>query len=78
MVRWFEISMQLLLVVLPEDEAVVRARRDEERGREHGRNQRDEVDVAVELAQLREPVRERNREQEGEEHLLPGARRGAR
>ena len=59
----------MLLVVLPEAEPVVRARRDQERRGERRAQERGEVDAAVAGPELAEAPLEREHEQEGEEHL---------
>ena len=47
-------------------------RRHQERDREGGEQQRDEVDVALEVVDVAEARRERDGEQEREEHLHAG------
>src|SRR5207249_10845967 len=62
------------LVVLAQAEAVVRARREQKDGREGRRDEGDEEDVAIELAESREAVGKGHRQQEGEEDLYAGQR----
>jgi hypothetical protein len=45
--------------------------RDQQRGRDGGEEEGDEEDLLLRLGNPLEPVRERNREQECEEHLHP-------
>jgi hypothetical protein len=65
---------QRLLVVLPEQHAVLRGRRDVQPGRHRGGEQRREVDVALEVGELGATLLERDHEQEREEELHPGQR----
>src|SRR5919204_2098087 len=58
-----------LLVLGTPAEPVVRARRDQERSRDGGEDERGEVDAAVARGQLREAARERHCEQKREQHL---------
>jgi propanediol dehydratase large subunit len=55
-------------------QAVIGARRDQEHGRERWCDERGEEDVAIDGAQLREAVCERNREQEPRTALYAGQR----
>src|SRR6185312_13046769 len=57
----------VILVPLPEADAVVRRGREEEHERRRGAEERCVVDVAIGVAQVRERRREADREQEAEE-----------
>ena len=65
---------QRLLVAVAEADPVVRARRDQEDGARQRAEQRHHVRVLLQVGHLREALRERDGEQEGEEHLHAGKR----
>ena len=63
-----------LLLRLAEEDPVVRARSDQQRGRQDRGEQRDEVDVTLQMRRLREATRERDRQEKREQHLHAGQR----
>jgi hypothetical protein len=62
------------LLVAAEQDAVVRDGSDDERRRAGRQQERHEVDDALELRDLHEPLRERKRQQEREQDLHAGLR----
>jgi len=68
---------EVRLVALTKDDPVIGDRCDEEGRRRGRRQQRDEVDVLLKLADRGKALLERDRQQEGEQHLHPRASRRA-
>ena len=65
---------QLLLVAVAEADPVERRRRDQEDRATHGAEERHHVHVLLEVGDPLEPLGERHREQEREQHLHAGER----
>ncbi|HEY2937964.1 MAG TPA: hypothetical protein VGJ25_15275 [Gaiellaceae bacterium] len=63
------VPQQLLLVLLPEQDPVVGARRHQQHRRGDRRDERDEVDVSFPPGRPGKAARERDRQQECEQHL---------
>jgi hypothetical protein len=63
---------ELLLLAGTEQEPVDRHRRDQQCARPRGAQERDDVQLALELRRLLEPRRERHREEKGEQDLHAG------
>src|SRR3712207_8783852 len=59
-----------LLVLLPEEDPVLRGRRDEQAGRHGGGEQRDEVDVALEVGELGARSEEHTSELQSRQYLV--------
>src|SRR4051794_16182075 len=63
------VADEVLLLAALEDHAVVRDRSDHQQGRHGGKAQRRVIEVDLEVAELREALGERERQEEGEQDL---------